>query len=213
MPSVKKLLIIFIPAIIIALVTLSIRVLQYIPTETKAVEQTDSVYQSLIPIFENDPILGSKKAGHTVIIFADFACEACAAQDKILEDLMKKHRGQIKVIWKGLPVARFPFNSLEAHRYAYCANEQNKFEQFAKLTYTNSDNLSSAAIGRIVNEIGLDQEKMKRCLESNRPDEHIELNKQLASSLNIQAVPAIFYNNKQHKSPRIIEQWEALLNL
>ncbi|MBD3311622.1 MAG: thioredoxin domain-containing protein [Candidatus Magasanikbacteria bacterium] len=212
MPSTKKLLIIFIPAIFVSAFALFIRVMQY-SSITNSSGQDEIQSQSLLPIHPEDPIIGHKKSPITIIVFGDFACEACRVQDNILEKLIKKYPEKIKVIWKGLPVARFPYKSEPAHRYAYCANKQEKFDQFAKLAFTNSDNLSPTAIGRIVQEIKINQEEMLNCLNNDEVDQYIVFNKQLATSLGIQAVPAIFINDKQIKTPNSLDEWESILQL
>jgi protein-disulfide isomerase len=215
MPSLKTLLFLFIPAIIIACFTLFIRVIQYQPLYPK-IENYDKLntHESLtIPIYLEDPIIGDKKAGKTIIAFEDFACEGCKIQSIILDQLLQKNPGKLKIIWKGLPVNQFPYPSELAHKYAFCANEQEKFIEFQKLAFTNGDNLSAEILDIIISQLDIKESKFKTCLESNDPQKHITQTEQLGMVLNIQSVPTFFMNNKQIETPTNIEGWETLLKL
>ncbi len=211
----KTLILVFLPAIVIASFALFIRVIQYQPlypdVESYVERGEDSNFN--IPIYPEDPIIGSKKAGKTIIAFEDFACEGCKIQFTLLEQLLSKHPNKIKIIWKGLPVSKFPHQSEVAHNYAFCANEQNKFDEFQKLAFTNNDNLSTNILDLIVDQIDIKQSKFKTCLESENPKNYITNTEQLGLLLNIQSVPTIFINNKQAETPTTIEGWETLLKL
>lgn len=214
MLKTKHLFIIFIPAILIVCFALFIRIVQYeplVPEDKSADKQNEDL--SLIPIFPDDPIIGNKKAATTIIAFEDFGCEACKTQTFIFDKLLEKYPDKIKIIWKGLPVTQFPHPTETAHQYAYCANEQNKFVEFEKFAFTNSDNLSAQIISKIAEEIGLNEKALTKCLESGTADAYIEKVKQLALILNVQAVPAIFIDNKQIQPPQLIEEWETILRL
>lgn len=211
----KTLIFIFLPAIIIASFTLFIRVIQYQPLYPKVENYQDSntVGNFTIPIYSEDPIIGSKKSSKTIMAFEDFACEGCKIQFTLLEQLLSKHPNKIKIIWKGLPVSKFPHSSETAHKYAFCANEQNKFDEFQKLAFTNSNNLSTQILDIIVDQIDIKKSNFKNCLESEAPNNHIEKTEQLGILLNIQSVPTIFIDNKQTETPTSLEGWEALLKL
>jgi len=126
---------------------------------------------------------------------------------------LQKHPGKIKIIWKGLPVSEFPYSSTPAHHYAYCANLQNKFDEFKELAFTNSDNLSSNTLTSISGNMGLDTEKLQTCLESTDVELYTQNTQQIAQILNVQAVPTFFIDNKQIQNPTNEAGWEALLNL
>ncbi len=211
----KTLLLVFIPAIIIACFALFIRVIQYQPLYPK-VENYNSPSISgniTIPIYPEDPIIGNKKASKTIMTFEDFACEGCKIQFTLLEQLLLKYPNKIKIIWKGLPVSKFPHPSEIVHQYAFCANEQGKFVDFQKLAFTNNDNLSTEILNIIISQIDIKQSKFENCLASENPNDHIEKTEQLGMLLNIQSVPTIFIENKQVEAPTTLEGWESLLKL
>lgn len=214
MISNKKLLSIFIPAILIVSIGLFIQIIKYQPLFPK-IKEIDPATQNqfVIPLYPEDPIMGNTKAPITIIAFEDFSCAACSQQNSTLENLIERHPNKFKVIWKGLPVTEFPFPSLEAQKYAYCANEQKKFYEFKENAFANSLNLSENILQTITSEIELDEKKLSKCLNAPEVSNYINNTKQIAQILNIQAVPAFFIDNKQIKNPSSDYQWEDLLGL
>lgn len=211
--KIKNLLLIFIPAILIATLALFIRFIQYeplLPDETE-IKTTNSGFQ--IPLYPDDPIIGNKKAPLTLIVFEDFGCAGCQSQSTLLDTLMKKYPDKIKVVWKGIVATEFPFSTKLAHQYGFCANKQNKFKEFSQLAFTNGENLSQAILDMINKEIKLDEEKFTTCLNSDEALAYLTKNEQLGLALNIQSVPTFFLNNKQINPPAILEGWEAVLGL
>ncbi|MBI2436885.1 MAG: thioredoxin domain-containing protein [Candidatus Magasanikbacteria bacterium] len=214
MLNTKKILLVFIPAILLVSATLFIRIVQYEPLFPDIAEKPEKkTGEFVIPIFPLDPIIGNKKAPTTIVAFEDFACPACVEQSAMLDVLLQKYPDSIKIIWKGLPVSEFPYSSLKAHTYGFCAHAQDKFEPFRKLALANSDNLSDSILGSIAESIELKIDKLSECLESRETLAYIDTVEQIALILNIQAVPTFFMDNKQIVTPKTEFEWETILKL
>ncbi len=211
MIKTKHILFIFLPALLVVTATFFIRAIQYEPLFPEQQDSTDQGFA--VPIFPEDPVIGERSAPITLIAFEDLGCDACRHQDRILEDVMQRHPGKIKLIWKSFPVTRFPINSENAHLHAFCAHDQNKFEAFKEFAFVNSSNLNQQTLGIIAQEVDLNERKQNSCLESDRPQAYLARNKQLATLLNIGSVPTFFLENKQIPAPQTAEGWIALLNL
>ena len=209
----KQISIVFLPAILIVGITLTIRILQYKPLypETNTEQKQQDIEQ--VPVFPNDAILGSQNAAKTIVAFEDLSCGACKKQHEVFKDLIEKHPNKVKVVWKGLPIKNIPISSEEAHRYAFCMNKQDKFQEFADYAFTNSNNLVPEILQGITNEIDINQSRLKKCLNSNQPDEYIQKTKELAKVLNIQAVPSVFVNGEEVRKPSSVTGWKNVLNI
>jgi len=210
MLSTKKMLAIFLPALIIVGLAFFIQIVNYKPLFPKLKETTS---EFTIPLSTQDPIIGNSKAANTIIAFEDFACESCKQHNEYLENLQKKYPNKCKIIWKGLPVAVYPYPSLEAQKYGYCAEAQKKFSEFKDYAFANTDNLSDTTLQTIAEEIKLDQKKLDKCLSDEETTVYIENTKQIAQILSIQSVPAFFINNKQISNPNSEYGWEEILGL
>lgn len=211
----KKIFFVFIPAILLGGLALFIQIVRYEPLIPKVETQqtTEQNTQFVIPILPADPIIGNKKSPVTVIAFEDFSCEGCKAEQDLFSQLQTTYPNKVKMIWKGLPVNDFPYPSVDALRYGFCTNEQQKFNEFSAYAFSNSNNLSSGTLSLVGEQIGLNAKDLAECLASTRPDQYIELNKNIARTLNIQSVPTFFMNNVQIKAPQSIEDWKVLLGL
>lgn len=215
MVNTKQHLLIFIPALLIVCLALFIRYNQY--TSLTGQERQDQTQESAdeftIPIFPGDPILGNKQAGHTIVAFEDYGCSTCKTQHGVLKQLLATHPQSVKIIWKGLPVTRFPHNTRTAHEIAFCAHEENKFDSYADLAFANSENLSAGVLEAIIERLDMTSRTFQECRNSDRGSTHVSRTETLARALNIQSVPAIFIDNIQVESPQTVEGWEQLLGL
>ena len=104
-------------------------------------------------------------------------------------------------------IDRFKLNIKPLHE------RKNKFNEFHALALTNRFNLSVANLESMATEIGLKQDSLSTCLESPEVEAYLTLNENLAKSLNIQSLPAFFFNNAQIKAPSTIEGWKAILGI
>ncbi len=209
--STKKLLLVLIPAVLLAGFILFIQVLRYEPLFPKESETSNQEF--VIPILADDPIIGLKRAAKTIIAFEDYSCASCNEIDVVLTQLISKYPTTVKVVWKGLPVTRFPYPSEPAITHGYCAHKQNKFPEFKALAFANSDQLSDAVLKKISTDIGLDLDDLETCLTSPEATNHLDQNKGIATLLNIQAVPIFFVNNKQVELVSTVAEWEKILGL
>lgn len=210
----KKIYAVFFPAILLGGLALFIQIIRYQPLNPtiKPTEQ-NAAGEFIIHPLPTDPIIGNKKSPITVIAFEDFSCEACRSQHDLFLQLQEKHPNKVKMVWKGLPVNDFPYSSDTALRYGVCAHEQKQFDQFAAYAFSNTDNLSEGTLTKISEEIKLDTKELTTCLASDRPDRIIELNKNIANTLNLQSVPTLFIDNVQIETPRLLSDWERILEL
>lgn len=211
MIKIKTTFFILLPAIVLSAFGLLVSIIQYQPTRVSPIKSTNKKLNGVL-YFAEDIIIGNKNAPKTIIAFEDVGCGRCQEQMELFDELLEKHPGQIKIILKTLDVTRFPVSSAEAHKYLFCAAEQNKFQIFQKEVLTSKQfdriSLSNASFNS-----GLAQDALTSCLSSQKTADYAEKNNQLAQSLSIEVVPTIFINDNVIQEPLTLEGWEALLSL
>lgn len=209
----RRLLLIFIPAVLFAGLIFFYRTSQILSTDPSKQKKESAEEQSLnyIPIFPEDPIIGRKEAPITIIAFEDFGCEHCKALDETFHAFLETHPTQVKIVWKGLPVTRFPYPSDLAHRYAYCAEQQGQFDAFKTYAFANAANLSETTLSTIEGQLKINNDRFQTCLDSGHADAYTNKNKEIAQVFGIQSVPALFLNNQQITVPANASMWEQLL--
>ena len=208
--NTKKLLFVFIPALILAGFVFFLQVLRYEPLFPKDETKPDTE-NFTIPIGLDDPVVGLKRAGKVIVAFEDYSCASCSNYDGIFTQLVAKYPTAVKIVWKGLPVTKFPYPSEPAIIYGYCAQQQNKFAEFKAQAFAFSDQLSETMLKTIATNVGLNPEELQTCADSEGAAAHLTQNKTIASILNIQAVPTFFINNKQAEVAPTLEAWEQAL--
>ncbi len=206
--GIKKMALVFIPALLFLGLVLFIEILHYEPQFPKPKETANDF---TIPILPDDPILGVKRAGKTVITFGDFSCSNCQVYHEVFKQLIAKHPTAVRIVWKGLPVTRFPYPSEPALLHGYCAASQGKFNEFSEIAFAHRDNLSDTSLATLVSTMNLDKEDLAACVASQEATQHLENNKAIANALNIQAVPIFFINDKQVEVSPTVEAWETAL--
>lgn len=211
MPNTRQLLIVFLPALLLVGIGLAVGIARYEPLYPDLPSTEDSI--DVIPVFPEDPIIGDKRAPLTIVAFEDFGCDGCKYQATLFDELLDRHPKAFKVIWKSLTVTRFPISTKDAHRYAVCAAEQDKFDAFKEVAFANGHNLTPDILDLVVEESDLNTKKLNSCLSSGRPEAHLTQNETLASLLNVQSVPTFFVDNIQIHTPESIDEWEQLLGL
>lgn len=209
----KQLLIVFIPALLVAAVALFVRIVQYEPLFPKVDEKELKQKVVTVPIYPDDPIIGNKKAPITIVVFEDFACPACRDQAAVLDELISAYPKRVKIVWKGLPVSEFPHPTEIAQKYGYCANRQDKFEPFKTFAFENIGNLSEEVLNEIATQIGVKEKNFKECVAGEDAAQYIARVEQIARYLNIQAVPTVFIDGKQVNPAYNVEGWATMLGL
>lgn len=209
----KQMLLIFLPAFVVVGLGLFLQTRRYEPLLPKSGAGSESTKLYSIPILPEDPIIGSPLAPLTIINFADFGCDHCKDEMALLDTVLKQYPNKLKIIWKGLPATRFPYPSDLSHDYAYCANAQGKFTAFANAVFAHNESLTADRLDALAAASQLDKGKLARCLSSNAPAAYRDKTAALASALKIQAVPAVFIQNKQVDTPTTLEGWKVLLGL
>lgn len=201
-------LLVFIPALLFLSLVLFVEIISY---EPQFPEPEERKTEFTIPIAPDDPILGLKRAGKTVVTFGDFSCANCQKYHEVFKALLAKHPAAVKIVWKGLPVTRFPYPSEPALLHGYCAHAQGKFSEFSETVFAHRDNLSESRLQSLVSELKLDTNDLSACVKSAEAAKYLEYNKNLANALNIQAVPVFFINNVQKEVEPTVEAWEIAL--
>ncbi len=210
----RHILIGILPALLLVVIIFGIRAFQYKVLFFDNSNQADTTPTlELIPILPDDPIIGLPSATITLVAFEDFGCEGCKSQNILLKEIEHTHPNAVKIIWKGLPVATFPFSSEPAHEYAFCAQQQKKFTAFKELAFANHSNLSKNTLDTIAVKIELNDKELQECLASDKPLQYINTIRQLARILHVQHVPTFFLDDTQIATPSSVEGWEAVLGL
>lgn len=153
---------------------------------------------------DRDHIYGNPDAPLSLIEYSDFECPYCKRFHPNPKELVDSSNGKVNWIYRHFPLEfHNPLAQLEAEA-SECASElggNNAFWQYADLVYertnSNGNGLSPDVLVPFAQEIGLDGEAFKACLESGRMTARVEEDVVEGRKIGISGTPGnIMINNK-----------------
>lgn len=131
----------------------------------------------------------------------------------MVDRLFQKYPGQIRLMLYHMP---WNPNSFLAAEASLCAGKQGKLWEYHEMLFDYQEQWSRAPhqeeyfIG-YAKLLGLDYQKLSRCLTSREMGEKVNQDKSYAKSLNINTTPTIFINDIRIVGNEPIEKYERAI--
>jgi protein-disulfide isomerase len=169
----------------------------------RSVERAEDVPEGVSMGINEDglPYIGDPDAPITIGEFADFTCPHCANYHATIERLVEDfaRTGQAQIVFIPIPSpARNPSADNSA-RAAYCAAEQGAFWEMHDEIFRVHLAESGAAFSSfdklqdMAEQIGLDGDALRACMNTNRADAMLFKASQLSQDLGVTGTPTIVY--------------------
>lgn len=145
--------------------------------------------------------VGPADAPVVVREFADYQCPACArfaeASKRLKEEYVES--GQVRFVYFDLPLRQHA-NSLPAAMAARCAGDQDDYWGMHDAIYRQQSAWSNAGDPVAVftgyaGDLGLNERRFRRCMESELHREAVEQSLQVATELRVMSTPTVLVNN------------------
>lgn len=162
---------------------------------------------------EDSPSKGNPGAPVVMVEFADFQCPACRAVRPLVEEALKKHDGQARLVFKHFPLSIHQYGEKLA-RSARAAQQQGKFWEMYGALFDNQERLSPQVIDELAKSLGLDMAKFAKDLESESVADAVSRDRKQGERLDLQSTPTLYINGRIFPStPDFAEDLEDWLNL
>ncbi len=159
---------------------------------------------------EDSPSKGNPGAPVLLVEFADFQCPACRAARPIVEEALKKHQGQTRLVFKNFPLSIHQYGEKLA-RSARAAQAQGKFWEMYGALFDNQDRISPAVIDELAKGLGLDMAKFQKDSESEAVADSVSRDRKQGERLDIQSTPTLYINGRPFPAtadfPEDLEDW------
>jgi protein-disulfide isomerase len=132
----------------------------------------------------------------TIVEWADFECSACRVAYPVLDEIVKRFDGQVRLVFKNYPLPIHPHGEL-ASRAAIAAQNQGKFWEMHHALFENQERLEQADLERYAKLAGLDMPKYRVDFTAKETTERIEKDKKQADDLGLDGTPMIFINGRK----------------
>lgn len=148
---------------------------------------------------ELDPIKGNPDALVTIIEYGAYGCSACRAwhQAGIIHQILAEYPDQVRFIFRDFPVI-YPTYDRMAAEVAHCALDQSQegFWRLHDALYTSlSPGNSQEDILRTGEEVGLDANALRRCVDQNTHRSTVQYHEDRARSLGLPGTPSFLVND------------------
>ncbi len=160
-----------------------------------------------------DPIrYGSATSVASVIEFGDFECEACKETRNVIEAVVPKFAGNVRFIWRDLPIRAENPHAFEAAIFARCAKEQGRFWEAHDALF-DSPALGERTYAAIASLLKLDSPSMARCRQDALVRAELETDLDTAERDGMTLAPTLFVGTKAIRGSVTTEELERELKL
>jgi protein-disulfide isomerase len=146
-----------------------------------------------VPV-DDDYGYGPEDAPITIVEFSDYECPFCQRwYQEVWLRLREEYADQVRLVYRDFPLTNHP-NAIPAAEAANCAGEQGKYFQFHDLLFGGSRGLSNESYLAYAQQIELDQQEFKTCLDERRYQSEVDADLQWAVELGVSSTPTFFIN-------------------
>lgn len=141
---------------------------------------------------------GDEQARITIVEYSDFECPYCARGYQTLKELMTEYAGQVRFLYKHLPLEMHE-NALPAARYfeAIALQSAPAARQFHDALYENQALLrarGTAWMDEVARDLGVDMARLREDVDSEWVRAQVEADRQEAASFGFTGTPGFLIN-------------------
>jgi len=156
---------------------------RFAPDQIKNIELGDS------------PSKGSPTGSVVIVEFADFECPACNGARPVIDEIMKKNDGKVRLVFKHFPLSMHQ-HAEKAARSAVAAHRQGKFWEMHGVLFDNQEKLDDASIEKLAKQVGLDMARFQKDRDSEATADAVARDRKLGEQLALVSTPSLFINGR-----------------
>jgi len=159
----------------------------------------------------SSPIKGNAKAPVKIVLFSDFQCPFCSRVGPTLVELEKKYGDKVAIVFKHQPLP-FHKDAPLAAQASMAAHQQGKFWEMHDVMFANQRALTPEDLEKYAQQIGLNMERFKQDLNSEKIKAAIEEDKALGAKVGARGTPTLFVNGHKIVGAQPASAFEPLID-
>lgn len=160
----------------------------------EAPQPTQSPYTRYDIPTDGYPSLGPDNAKIVIVEFSDYQCPFCRRfHDDTYQALLDAYPGQIRFVYRNLPLTSIHPSAMPAAVASLCANDQDAYWDFHEKLFS-SETLDEATYIQYAIDLGLDMKTFTTCLSSGKHDDFIKQDMDFSLGMGVQSTPTFFVN-------------------
>ncbi|HLL06006.1 MAG TPA: thioredoxin domain-containing protein [Myxococcaceae bacterium] len=170
-------------------------------------KHTERTWVPLSPV----PLRGPATAKVTLVIFCDFQSPYCGRAAEQLLEVRREYGDSLRIQYRHNPLPIYPHSQLAAEASAAAA-EQGQFWRYHDILFARQDALDRASLERYAQELGLDIERFREALTSERARQRVDADSILAAQLQARGAPVLFVNGRPIRGVVALRELKQLLD-
>ena len=158
---------------------------------------------------DHDHIRGPDDAPVTMVEYGDFECPYCGRAEPVVRELLAGAGGDIRYVWRHLPLEHVHPHAALAAEAAEAAAEQGAFWQMHDLLLDRQDHLMGRDLLAYAEQLGLDVDRFRRDLKEHRLAARVAEDVQSAELSGVSGTPTFFVNGRRHYGAYDIDTLKA----
>lgn len=143
----------------------------------------------------DSPSKGPADAKVVLAEFADFQCPACGGARPVIEEVLKRHPRDVRLVFKHFPLSIHE-NAEKAARAAVAALKQNKFWEMHGLLFENQQKLDPGNVESLAKGLGLDMKRFVQDRDSEATADIVARDRKQGEALALKSTPSLFVNGR-----------------
>ena len=139
------------------------------------------------------PFRGTADAPVIIALFTDFQCPYCARILPLLNQVLEKYQGKVKLVFKNFPLSTHQF-ARKAAAAALAAGKQGKFWELHDRLFQNFNRLNDQVVQEQAKELGLDLQKFDKDMADPQIMQVINQDLQDGAKAGVRGTPTLFVN-------------------
>ena len=170
-----------------------------------------SVDRYKVALTGKEPSRGAERAKVTIVQWSDFQCPFCSKVEPTMDQLLKNYSRDVKIVWRNNPLP-FHQNATPAAELAMEAHAAGKFWKAHELLFKNQQNLDRPSLEKYAAELGLDVEKVKQAIDTNKYAASIKVDQADAEKVGARGTPAFFINGRPLSGAQPYEAFKKIVD-
>jgi len=137
---------------------------------------------------------GPADAPITIVEFSDYQCPFCRRwHDEVSQDLFAAYPGQIRLVFRNLPLTSIHPDAFSAAEAALCAGEQDAYWDFHDRLF-GGELLGTNVYLQYARDLNLEVTSFEACLNSRKYQDEVQADSDFALNLGVRSSPTFFIN-------------------
>ncbi|UCF66578.1 MAG: thioredoxin domain-containing protein [Acidobacteriota bacterium] len=160
---------------------------------------------------KDNPAIGPVEAPVTIVEFSDFQCPYCRRAEDTMVKVREKYGDKVRIVFRDFPLD-FHRDAQKAHEAAGCAEEQGQFWAYHGKLFSGEKGLGIDELYSYAEELGLDMEPFKECVESGRRAAEVAGDIEEGRRLGVSGTPAFFVNGRFLNGAQPLEEFVKVID-